>query len=507
MDKLIDFSAELIEPSAIKAAGYVGVIGYFSDSRPGAHFGAKPLRREYCDSLRAAGLEIVTNYQFGKGDTSDWLGGFDAGRRHAEIALRFHTEAGGPDGRPLYAPVDANPTLTQWNELIAPFLRGWASVVGLDRTGMYGNARSIDWALEDGVARWFWQHNWSGDPSINGDHPAAHLHQIEIDQRKVSGVGVDVNTVLKSDYGQWSRQETQPGGNIMAKPSYTEKQMWSPNNHQDNSRHVLWFLLHTQEGDGTAESLARFLCNPASQVSYHYTVDNDGKVYDVVDTDRNSWSVLNGNNRSINLAFAGSRAAWSRDQWFAEMQHAIDIAAWIAVQDCKKYDIPLRRIDSAAVGRDEKGIADHWAYTVGHNDGSHTDVGKNFPWDYFMGKVLEFSGSSARLPGLDDGVTDLWHQLLGPQGVGWPQLSNRTAVDALATIGEKLGVSGMLPPADHMVQVPMPDSLEGRAVDLWVQFRGLDGRGWAQLGGRSFVDGIAAVGENLGLPGFNPPTP
>jgi hypothetical protein len=158
--KLLDFSAALIDPRAIKDAGYAGVIGYFSESRPGTNFGAKPLRKDYCDRLRAAGLEIVSNYQYGKGDTSDWYGGYDGGARHAETALRLHRDAGGPENRPIYAPVDANPSLEQWDTFIAPFLRGWASVVGLEWTGMYGNSRCIEWALEDGVATWFWQHFW-----------------------------------------------------------------------------------------------------------------------------------------------------------------------------------------------------------------------------------------------------------------------------------------------------------------------------------------------------------
>lgn len=160
MTQLLDFSASLIDPEAIRAAGYAGVVGYFSESRPGANFAAKPLRRDYCDRLRAAGLEIVTNYQFGKGETSDWRGGYDAGVFHAQIALANHFAAGGPGSRPLYAPVDSNPTLAEWNQMIAPFLRGWASVVGLEWTGVYCNARCIDWAIEDGVATWFWQHFW-----------------------------------------------------------------------------------------------------------------------------------------------------------------------------------------------------------------------------------------------------------------------------------------------------------------------------------------------------------
>jgi len=395
MTQLLDFSAALIEPEAIKAAGYAGVIGYFSESRPGANFGAKPLRRDYCDRLRAAGLEVVSNYQYGKGVTSDWRGGYDAGARHAETALRLHFEAAGPGFRPLYAPVDDNPSLGEWNDLIAPFLRGWASVVGPEWTGVYCNARCIDWALEDGVAQWFFQHNWSGDPSINGHHPNAHLHQIEIDKRQVGGVGVDVNEVLKPDYGQWSAA-TAIG--VPVKPEFTEVDETgvSPNCDSRDGATVMWFLLHTQEGDGTAQSLANYLQNPNSQVSYHYTVDDDGNVVDVVDTDLSSWSVLDANPRSINLCFAGSRAGWSRQQWLDHMGRAIDIAAYLAVQDCRRYGIPPRVISPEELGRGLPGIADHWAITSGLGIGSHTDVGQGFPWDRFAAAVDTYANATIK---------------------------------------------------------------------------------------------------------------
>src|SRR5881628_2680021 len=473
--QLIDFSAALIDPAVIKAAEFGGVIGYFSDSRPGANFGAKPLRRDYCDRLRAAGLDIVSNYQFGKGDASDWYGGYDGGCRHAEIALRYYFEAGGPGNRPLYAPVDSNPTLSQWNTYIAPFLKGWASVVGPEWTGMYGNARCIDWALEDQVAQWFWQHNWSGDPSINGDHPSAHIHQIRIDSDQVGGVGVDINEVLKPDYGQWSAAKGVP-----VKPDFTELDQTgvSPNCDSRGGAGVLWFLLHTQEGDGTAQSLAGYLQKSNSGVSYHYTVDNGGTVIDVVDTNRSSWSVLDANPRSINLCFAGSRAAWTRQDWLDNMGRAIDIAAYLAVQDCQKYEIPARVISPEELGRGLPGIADHWAVTSGLGIGSHTDVGSGFPWDTFKAAVAKYAGSPSTPGGemalLDEtfvnwkGATvsvatalrymDLYNGLILDQLVGpgareqggdptrWDQLGGRTVVEAVATIGAHLGIDGFTDP-------------------------------------------------------------
>jgi hypothetical protein len=57
---LIDFSAQTISPTKIKTAGYGGVVAYVSESRPGTHFGAKPMTSEYADALREAGLVIFS---------------------------------------------------------------------------------------------------------------------------------------------------------------------------------------------------------------------------------------------------------------------------------------------------------------------------------------------------------------------------------------------------------------------------------------------------------------
>src|SRR5260370_28081289 len=64
--RLIDFAERRIAPAEIKSAGYAGVVNYVSESRPGANFEAKPITRDYADALRAAGLHIVSNFQYGK---------------------------------------------------------------------------------------------------------------------------------------------------------------------------------------------------------------------------------------------------------------------------------------------------------------------------------------------------------------------------------------------------------------------------------------------------------
>ncbi|OQS17124.1 hypothetical protein B0T36_00400 [Nocardia donostiensis] len=199
---LLDYAAGVPSATAIKEAGYIGVIRYVSDRRPGAEWmQGKPLLAREAEALNAAGLTIVSCYQYGKGPTADWRGGEEAGKRHAERGLELHRAAGGPEGRPIYASIDDNPTAVEFATLILPYLRGWQTVIGKENTGVYANSPTIDLARVAGVGSWFWQHDW-GTPE-GYVHPAAHLHQFEIDKRTVDGIGVDRNHALTAEYGAW----------------------------------------------------------------------------------------------------------------------------------------------------------------------------------------------------------------------------------------------------------------------------------------------------------------
>ena len=198
---LFDYAAGVLSAADIKAAGGLGAIRYVSDRRPGAQWMlGKPMVLAEARDLYQAGLKIVSNYQFGKASTADWLGGQAAGVTHAKRWWELHTAAGGPVAAPIYASIDDNPTYEQYKQQVAPYIRGWESVLGRQRVGIYGNSKTIEWALQDGVGAWFWQHNWGTPKGVV--HPAAHLHQFEIDARTVAGVGVDLNNILKPQFGQ-----------------------------------------------------------------------------------------------------------------------------------------------------------------------------------------------------------------------------------------------------------------------------------------------------------------
>lgn len=256
---------------------------------------------------------------------------------------------------------------------------------------------------------------------------------------------------------------------IVTKPQFNEYWVASPSCSSRNGAKVDLFLLHTQEGNGNADSLARYLGNRNNKVSYHYTVSQDPvdggvTVCDVVDTDQASWSVLSANPRSINLCFAGSSASWSREQWMKQSK-AIEVAAYLAVQDCKKYNIPIRVL-SPPYKTAPPGISDHAYVTKFLKDGSHTDTGPNFPWSYFTQCVEKYAAPVVskpkpepapgpkpepkpeapkpptpppfQYPSRDEMILQIWEQLLGPKAKGWPQLGGKTLVDAVADIETKL---------------------------------------------------------------------
>jgi len=213
---LIDFAERRIPPSEIKAAGYGGVVNYVSESRPGANFEAKPITREYADALRAAGLQIVSNFQYGKPgwpDPSDYTRGYDGGVADAKTALRLHAAAGGPDSAPIFFSIDDNIDGNTWNGVAVQWFRGINSVMGMGRTGIYGHAQACGWAIRDGVIgssstpghRWAWQtRSWS-----NGERePMAVLYQSVVNTPSspgplLGGINVDVDEVLAADFGQW----------------------------------------------------------------------------------------------------------------------------------------------------------------------------------------------------------------------------------------------------------------------------------------------------------------
>jgi Domain of unknown function (DUF1906) len=214
--RLIDFAERLVPPGQIKSAGYGGVVVYVSESRPGANFDFKPVTREYADALRAAGLAIVSNYQYGKpgwSAPSDYTRGYDGGVADAQTALSLHAAAGGAGSAPIFFSIDEDIDVNTFNSVAVEWFRGINSVLGVDRTGIYGHSRACAWAIQHGVIGrsttaghlWAWQTSaWS-----HGERePTAVLYQVVVNSPAspgplLGGAHVDVDDVLATDFGQW----------------------------------------------------------------------------------------------------------------------------------------------------------------------------------------------------------------------------------------------------------------------------------------------------------------
>jgi len=181
-------------------------------------------------------------------------------------------------------------------------------------------------------------------------------------------------------------------------PMPPRRAMWSPNC-DDRPRNVTWLCFHTQEGDGTADSLARYLDNPASGVSYN-TVGDAAELIDVVPFDRSPWAALGANGRADHFCFGGSFSAWSRQQWL-DCGMLDNAAAWLADR-AQVRGLPIAYVGTDGVRTGAPGVIGHVDWTRGAGEGTHTDPGPNFPWDELIARAQRFATPTpTSTPGVD----------------------------------------------------------------------------------------------------------
>lgn len=175
---------------ALKTAGVRFAARYLSHDSTG-----KNLDRAEAEQLSAAGIWILVVWE---STANRALDGYDAGAQDARDAEAQARACGMPPGRPVFfaCDFDAGPGD---RAAINAYLDGAASVLGKGRVGLYGGYYPIKWAFDGGHITWGWQtYAWSGG---QWDH-RAQLHQYSNDHI-IGGVGLDFDTALTGDYGQW----------------------------------------------------------------------------------------------------------------------------------------------------------------------------------------------------------------------------------------------------------------------------------------------------------------
>jgi hypothetical protein len=145
-------------------------------------------------ALSMAGIWIVTNYEYNPGAA---LKGFAEGQRVARLADAQHRACGGPDDRPIYFSVDFDASGTF--AAIGAYFEGIASVIGIGRTGVYGEYDVVRYLWETRRVRWIWQtYAWSHGLW----YPQAHIRQVA-NGVHVAGHDVDRDESQMIDFGQW----------------------------------------------------------------------------------------------------------------------------------------------------------------------------------------------------------------------------------------------------------------------------------------------------------------
>jgi Domain of unknown function (DUF1906) len=189
----VDYSFSHPDPQQLRAAGKSFVVRYLTGGAP------KALSQPEANAVRGAGLDVVSNYEETTSDLTS--GGFDHGVELAKKADAAHRASGGPAKAPIYFSADSAPSgwsPAEWDSF-RQNLQGIASVIGVDRVGLYGGTAALKTAQSNHYASWFWQSlGWRDGQWL----PFAHLQQHQI-ETSIGGGTVDLNRAQAGNYGQW----------------------------------------------------------------------------------------------------------------------------------------------------------------------------------------------------------------------------------------------------------------------------------------------------------------
>lgn len=183
----------------------------------------------------------------------------------------------------------------------------------------------------------------------------------------------------------------------------------SPNYQSRGNARVRLIVLHTAEGARDVTSLGNYLQNPTVEASYHVAFD-DNRMEQYVSYQYESWATLSANPISDSGCCCGF-AAWTRDEWLNEHSNMLELAAqWVASR-CAARGVPIVHLSLSEVAACKAnpnhpgGVIGHWDWTRGAQDGTHTDPGANFPWDWVIARAQQIAtGQKPSIAGDDMGV-------------------------------------------------------------------------------------------------------
>jgi N-acetyl-anhydromuramyl-L-alanine amidase AmpD len=156
-------------------------------------------------------------------------------------------------------------------------------------------------------------------------------------------------------------------------------------------RFVRVIVIHSMEAPEkgeTAENVARFFQNTQRQASAHLCIDNNSIVQCVFDNDV-AFAAPGANHDGVHLELAGF-ARQTREEWLDPYSTLVlENAAEATAQYCLKYNIPIKHLTNDELDAKQKGIVGHVQVSEVFQKSTHTDPGKDFPWDQFVERVRQ----------------------------------------------------------------------------------------------------------------------
>lgn len=201
--------------AALNSLGAKFVSRYLSPT-PGGSW--KNLTPAEAQTLKNAGIDIVSNWEWG---TGDYLGGHAQGVSYAQQAETQHLACGGPAGAPIYFSVDADVSENAADD----YFRGIVSVLGVSRVGVYGSTGLLRHLKSVGLVTYTWRTmstDWSGGAGNQGE--------FNITQTGYFNSNYDRDVAWTDDFGQWSAH----GGAVNTTPPPTPTPVSPPSSGATN---------------------------------------------------------------------------------------------------------------------------------------------------------------------------------------------------------------------------------------------------------------------------------
>ncbi len=173
----------------IKEDGFRFVCRYLSRNM------SKNIRASEVKDLHDNGIKIVLIWK-----TTELrpLAGFEAGKQDAAKAKELADDIGFPEDRPIYFACDYD-FIEKEQPRLNEYFRGVATILPLERIGIYGGYYVVKRILNADLATYSWQ---SSAFSAYKKEPRIHIKQIKYNY-KINGVDCEINESRKDDYGQW----------------------------------------------------------------------------------------------------------------------------------------------------------------------------------------------------------------------------------------------------------------------------------------------------------------